>query len=324
MENYITRVLNVSATEFDPLALEIFRFQYENNILYRAFCDHLSVNPSRITSLKQIPFLPISFFKTHNIQTSFFTPEVIYESSGTTGVITSRHLVKSRNIYVQSFLKCFKRFYGEPSSYCIIGLLPSYLERQSSSLVTMVNELIKLSNNERSGFYLSDTKKLHNTLLKNEDDGRPTLLIGVTFALIDFAEHFPMNLKHTIIMETGGMKGRRAEITRTEVHELLKKQFGIHQVHSEYGMTELLSQAYSPGDGIFETPPWMRIFLRATDDPFDLKVTNGAVNIIDLANIYSCAFIATDDTGILQQDGRFNITGRLDNSDIRGCALMAL
>jgi hypothetical protein len=324
VENIIDRVFNADDSAFDKLALDIFKFQYQNNPLYQAFCNSLSVNPSTINSIEQIPFLPINFFKTHSIKTTSFNPEVIYESSGTTGETPSRHLVKNRNIYVQSFLKCFSHFYGEPSSYCIIGLLPSYLERQSSSLVDMVNALVNLSKHERSGFYLYDTGKLRATLLKNEAEGQRTLLIGVTYALIDFAEQFPMKLKHTIVMETGGMKGRKAEITRAEVHDILKKQLGIHNVHSEYGMTELLSQAYSHGDGIFETPPWMKILLRATDDPFDLFVTNGAVNIIDLANVYSCAFIATDDTGVRRDKNKFEITGRLDSSDIRGCSLMAL
>lgn len=324
VENIINRVFNVSHYDFDILAIEIFRFQYQHNSLYKAFCESLFVNPATVNSIEQIPFLPISFFKTHSIKTTAFTPEVIYESSGTTGDIPSRHMVKSRYVYKQSFIKGFSHFYGEPSSYCIIGLLPSYLERQSSSLVDMVNDLVNLSKHERSGFYLNDTQKLHDTILKNEDEYQPTLLIGVTYALLDFAEQFPMELKHTIVMETGGMKGRKAEVTRAEVHDILKKQLGIPNVHSEYGMTELLSQAYSSGEGIFETPPWMKILLRATDDPFDLVVTNGAVNIIDLANLYSCAFIATDDTGLRRDKNKFEITGRLDNSDIRGCSLMSL
>ncbi|MEO6406913.1 MAG: acyl transferase [Ferruginibacter sp.] len=323
-ENIIERIFDVTTDNFDALCIEIFNYQYQQNNLYNTFCKALSVNPSTINKIEQIPFLPIGFFKSHEIKSTEFVPQLVFESSGTTGTIPSRHLVKEKEIYIKNFRKAFSHFYGDPQSYSIIGLLPSYLERQTSSLVYMVNDLVKLSGHRRSGFYLYEFEKLQDTILQNEAEGQTTLLIGVTYALLDFAEKFPMQLNHTIVMETGGMKGRKEEMTREAVHTKLKQQLGLNEVHSEYGMTELLSQAYSTKDGIFETPSWMKILLRATDDPFDFSVTTGAINIIDLANIHSCSFIATDDIGTHNATGKFEIRGRLDNSDIRGCSLMAL
>jgi phenylacetate-coenzyme A ligase PaaK-like adenylate-forming protein len=325
-------VFKTSADSFENNTLAVFNFQYEHNKVYRQFCDLLKVIPGKIDSIKKIPFLPIQFFKTKNIGKDAGAAEVIFESSGTTGSVNSRHFVKEVAVYEESFLKGFDIFYGDVSQYSIIGLLPSYLERSNSSLVYMVNRLIKESTDESSGFYLHDLEKLHRQLIINEEAGKKTLLIGVTYALLDFAEQVSMKLKNTIVMETGGMKGRRQEITREEAHDILKQRLGIDVVHSEYGMTELLSQAYSNGNGIFNCPPWMKILIRAEDDPFEIitaedlrnKYKAGAINIIDLANINSCAFIATDDVGKLYPDGSFNIIGRLDNSDIRGCGLMLL
>ena len=333
------RILNIKEELFtsanaawQDVALNIFSIQHELNPLYRQYCDILNITRADVNTIEQIPFLPISFFKTHSVKTGEFQPELIFESSGTTGSVNSKHFVKDKLVYEESFLRGFKKFYGNPEDYCIIGLLPSYLERGNSSLVYMVNDLIKRSKHKASGFYLYEYEKLQQTILQNEAAAQKTLLIGVTYALIDFAEQFPMPLKHCIIMETGGMKGRREELTRAEVHNILKKQFQTNSIHSEYGMTELLSQAYSNGNGIFKTSDSMKVLLRAEDDPFDVTATvpqektfiTGAINIIDLANIYSCSFIATDDMGKLYTEGSFEILGRLDNSDIRGCGLMVL
>lgn len=273
--------------------------------------------------------MPIQFFKTHQIKTTAFNALQVFESSGTTQFTPSRHFVKDAGIYTQSFSKAFAQFYGNPSEWCIIGLLPSYLERQHSSLVVMVDELVKQSAHPQSGFYLYEQQKLADTLTALEKQQQKTLLIGVTFALLDFAEQYPMPLKHTTIMETGGMKGRRTEMTRREVHDILTAAFHVPEIHSEYGMTELLSQAYSKGNGIFSCPPWMKILIRDEEDPLNVytssaNTTRGAINVIDLANIYSCSFIATEDAGILHKNGNFEILGRIDNSDIRGCSLLAI
>lgn len=320
-------IFNINNTNFEDIALQIFQFQYNNNALYRDFCNSLHKNINNVMELTDIPFLPISFFKTHRIQTTNFTEEKTFESSGTTGSINSKHFVKDIGLYERSFIQHFTSFYGAAENYCILGLLPSYLERGNSSLVYMVDKLIALSNDNDSGFYLNNIAELHHKLIANEQKGKKTLLIGVTYALLDFAEQFPMPLKNTIIMETGGMKGRREELTRNEVHQQLCKAFDLQFIHSEYGMTELLSQAYSNGNGIFTCGSTMKVLLREEDDPLHIisntdKPTRGVINIIDLANIYSCSFIATDDAGKLYPDGGFEVLGRIDNSDIRGCSLM--
>lgn len=325
----IERIFDFNISEFDTKALEIFAFQYTHNAVYRRFSDLLRRSPSTVKTISQIPFLPVSFFKTHPIQSTHFTPEVIFESSGTTQTISSRHYVKDVSIYTKSFLKGFAHFYGNPNEWCIIGLLPSYLERQHSSLVMMADELIRQSQHECSGFYLYEHQRLAEQITRLEQQGQKTLLIGVTFALLDFAEKYPIPMKHTVVMETGGMKGRKTEMTRQEVHARLKEAFHLPAIHSEYGMTELLSQAYSKENGIFRTPPWMRILIRNEDDPLEILHPNtnrltGVVNIVDFANVYSCSFIATDDAGRLFSDGSFEILGRIDNSDIRGCSLMAV
>ena len=326
------RVFAASADNFNELALELFNYQYQNNEVYRQYCNLLKVRAGNINSPEKIPFLPISFFKSHIIKTTEFEPDIIFESSGTTKNISSKHYVKDISIYKKSFTTCFEKFYGPAKYKCILGLLPSYLEQKNSSLILMTEDLIKTSSNDLSGFYLYDHEKLHRTLMHNELLKMPTLLIGVTYALLDFAEKYPMQLRHTIVMETGGMKGRREEMTRQEVHIKLQTQLGVSLVHSEYGMTELLSQAYSKGDGIFHCPGWMKVLIREEDDPFEIvpaknvndKPITGVLNIIDLANMYSCCFIATDDVGKLHSNESFEVLGRMDNSDIRGCSLMVI
>ena len=324
------KIFSINKQEFEPVALEVFRFQYENNLVYRQFVDALQVDITRVESMHAIPFLPISFFKSHKVVSTEFVPDVVFESSGTTLSSSSRHYVKRLSQYKESFLKTWKIFYGNPGQVCIIGLLPSYLERKNSSLTLMVAELIALSQHPQSGFYLYEYDKLYAVLQELGKKGQKTILIGVTFGLLDFAEQYSLSLQHTVVMETGGMKGRRDELTRQQVHGFLQERLGVATVHSEYGMTELLSQAYSKGEGIFHCPPWMRVLLREEDDPLkvqdasDVFAYSGVINIIDLANIDSCAFIATDDVGRLYADGSFEVLGRMDNSDIRGCSLMVV
>lgn len=319
------KIFEAQGCDFNKLSLEAFQYQFRNNTVYNSYVKALGVNPAVVNSVLQIPFLPVSFFKSHSVKTGDFVAETVFESSGTTGSINSRHLVKDLLLYTESFSKGFELFYGPVTDWCIIGLLPSYLERENSSLVYMVNELIRQSADSRSGFYLTDFEKLSTVLKEAEARKQKTLLIGVTFALLDFAELSHLSLQHTVVMETGGMKGRRKEMIRAEVHDLLKKGFGISAVHSEYGMTELLSQAYSKGEGIFSAPPWMKVLARDEEDPLTVKETGaGVINIIDLANIHSCCFIATDDAGKVHRDGSFEVLGRMDGSDLRGCSLMVL
>ncbi|HEV2354914.1 MAG TPA: acyl transferase [Puia sp.] len=316
-------VFSLDEREFVPRALDIFRFQYAQNPLYRDFVRSLGAGPESVGRIEDIPFLPVGFFKTCSVRTSEFLPEITFESSGTTGQAQSRHPVKDLDVYKASYRSGFSFFYGPVEGWCIIGLLPAYLERSHSSLVFMVDDLIRLSAHPDSGFYLYDHERLLEVLQRLEAAGQKTLLIGVTFALLDFAEHHQLSLQHTIVMETGGMKGRRREVTREELHAVLRNQLGVPSVHAEYGMTELLSQAYSPGEGLFRCPPWMRVLVRSEDDPLEVaSAGNGLVNIIDLANIWSCAFLATDDIGRVRPDGGFEVLGRCDNSDVRGCSLM--
>ncbi|MFT3902219.1 MAG: acyl transferase [Niabella sp.] len=328
-QSFIHTIFSGQPFDFEEVALRLFAFQYEHNEIYRKYVQAIGVQPENVKNVNNIPFLPIRFFKTHDVTCGHFESQVVFESSGTTETINSRHLIKDTSIYETSFLQGFQRFFGNPEDWCIIGLLPSYLERNNSSLVYMVNRLIADSSHAQSGFYLHDFKALSHALQTLESQGQKTLLIGVTFALLDFAAMFPQPLQHTLIMETGGMKGRRKEMVREEVQDILKKAFQVNKIASEYGMTELLSQAYAYVDGLFQTPPWMRVLLRDEDDPLTLKIpgmqtTRGVINIVDLANIYSCAFIATDDLGAIYPDGRFTITGRRDYSDLRGCSLLAL
>lgn len=319
------KIFGVKEENFEALALEVFRFQAKNNPVYSDFLRALKVEPARVSKITEIPFLPVRFFKSNQIKTTQFTPQAIFESSGTSASVNSRHFVKDLLLYEESFTKGFELAYGPINQYCIIGLLPSYLERGDSSLVYMVDKLVQLSEHPQSGFYLSEYEQLAVVLQELEKRKQPALLIGVTFALLDFAEKHSFPLQHTIVMETGGMKGRRQEMIRPEVHEILKKAFNLSVVHSEYGMTELLSQAWSKGEGVFNCPPWMKILMRDEEDPFLIKSAgSGTINIIDLANIWSCSFIATDDVGKLNADGSFEVLGRVDGSDLRGCSLMTV
>lgn len=311
-------------SDFEKKVLEIFKFQFENNLVYRSFCDLLCKHPSEIKDLKDIPFLPIDFFKSHEIKISSKKTSKIFTSSGTTGSNLSKHYVTDLDLYEKSFMNCFKVFYGDINDYTILGLLPSYLERNNSSLVYMVNKMIEQSKFPESRFYLDEIDELKKTILKLEKEKRKTILIGVSYALLDLIEYHKFNLNHTIIMETGGMKGKRKELIKSELHKLLKNGFGVNNIHSEYGMTEILSQAYSKKNGLFSTPPWMKILIRDTEDPQSILplTKTGGINIIDLANINSCPFIATMDLGKLHENGQFEVLGRFDQSDIRGCNLM--
>lgn len=313
-------------TQFQDTAFKVFAFQFENNPVYRSFCDLLYKHPSEVRRLEDIPFLPISFFKSHEITTKSSATEIIFTSSGTTSSATSKHFVTDLNIYKKSYLKAFEHFYGNIEDYIVLGLLPSYLEREGSSLIYMVNDLIEKSKDSRSGFYLNQLDELAELLrVLDTTSSKKILLIGVSFALLDLIEKYQFSLKNTIIMETGGMKGRRKEMIREELHDRLKKGFGVSSIHSEYGMTELLSQAYSIGNGIFQCPPWMQVLVREPEDAFSfLKNKTGGINVIDLANLYSCSFIATQDLGKVYEDNTFEILGRFDYSDVRGCNLMVL
>ncbi len=322
-----SKIFNINSLEdFNAIALEVYQLQYKKNKIYQEFCNYLKRTPENVITLEDIPFLPIEFFKSKKIVSSNHTPQITFTSSGTTGSETSKHFVTDLAIYEESYLKGFTHFYGTISDYCILALLPSYLERQGSSLIYMVDDLIKKSNHPESGFYLNDTKSLTDKLVTLDKKGTKTLLIGVSFALLDLVENYNLTLEHTIIMETGGMKGRRKEMIREELHDILKTGFGVKTIHSEYGMTELLSQAYSNGNGIFETPPWMKILIRDTEDAlsYQSKGKTGGINVIDLANINSCSFIATQDLGKQLNTNSFEILGRFDHSDIRGCNLLVL
>ena len=313
-----------SKKEFEKITLKVFRHQYDNNTVYRDFCSFLKKDKQNVKSIKEIPFLPIQFFKSHEVLSSAEPIQETFTSSGTTGMVTSRHLVTDLNYYEQSFRMAFSQFYGNIEDYAVLALLPSYLEREGSSLIYMVEDLIEGSNNPDSGFYLHNYDELIKKLTALDNAGQNVLLIGVTYALLDLVEKQNFSLKNTIIMETGGMKGRRKEMIREELHEVLCNGFGVSKIHSEYGMTELLSQAYSLGDGVFECPPWMDVLIRDTEDALSYVDSGktGGINVIDLANINSCSFIATQDLGKKYANQSFEVLGRFDNSDIRGCNLM--
>jgi phenylacetate-coenzyme A ligase PaaK-like adenylate-forming protein len=320
-------IFNISSEkDFTEAALKIFKHQFENNKTYRSFCDLLYKHPSDVSIIEEIPFLPIQFFKQKKVLSNTDEIQEIFTSSGTTGSITSNHFVTDINLYKESYLKGFAHFYGDVKDYAILALLPNYLERNGSSLVFMVDDLIQKTNNPDSGFYLHNLDEIARKLISLENKGQKVLLIGVSFALLDLIEKHQFNLKNTLIMETGGMKGRRKELVREEFHTILKERFGVAEIHSEYGMTELLSQAYSKGKGIFETPPWMKILVRDTEDAMTILPSGktGGMNVIDLANYNSCSFIATQDLGKMNKNNTFEIIGRFDNSDIRGCNLMVL
>ena len=320
-------IFNIQSEEdFKEVALSVFKHQFKNNKVYRSFCDLLYIHPSDVSKVEEIPFLPIQFFKSREVISSLEKPQEIFTSSGTTGSITSKHYVTDINLYKESYSKGFTHFYGDIEEYTVLALLPNYLERKGSSLVFMVDDLIRKSKNSESGFYLNNLEELAQKLTELDKNGQKTLLIGVSFALLDLVEMQQFNLKNTIIMETGGMKGRRKELIREELHQILQKGFGVHKIHSEYGMTELLSQGYSKGNGVFETPPWMKILTRDTEDALTIQQIGktGGINVIDLANYNSCSFIATQDLGKVHKNNTFEIIGRFDNSDIRGCNLMVL
>jgi len=320
-------IFNIQTPEdFQQVALAVFKHQFKNNKVYRSFCDLLYVHPSDVRSVEEIPLLPIQFFKSKKILSSLEEVKETFTSSGTTGTLKSKHFVTDINLYRESYQKGFAHFYGNIEDYVILALLPNYLERKGSSLVYMVEDFIQKTKNPESGFYLNNIEELVKKLTALDKKGQKTLLIGVSFALLDVVEMQQFNLKNTLIMETGGMKGRRKELVREELHQLLQDGFGVTKIHSEYGMTELLSQGYSNGNGVFETPPWMKVLARDTEDALTIHKAGktGGINVIDLANYNSCSFIATQDLGKVHKKGTFEIIGRFDNSDIRGCNLMVL
>ncbi len=307
---------DLTPADFTQKSSQLSHWQAQNNPVYKEWIE--------LAKLSGIPFLPISFFKTHDVFIGD-RPTIHFESSGTTSDVVSKHRVAKIDLYEQSFNQCFKLFYGDITEYCIIGLLPSYLERGHSSLVYMVDHLIKQSVHPLSGFYLNEFEQLDKVLKELESKNQKTILIGVSFALMDFADAFPQQLRNTIVMETGGMKGRRVELIKSELHEYLKERLGVDHIHSEYGMTELLSQAYSDKEGLFKCPPWMKVLVSDEEDPTQLRTSGrGILHVIDLANIYSCAFIATQDIAELYEDGSFKVLGRSDNSDRRGCSLLVV
>ena len=314
------------AIDFRTCAMQIFRHQFNTNSVYRSFCDLLYANPGDVKEVEEIPFLPIDFFKSHQILSSKDAVQKIFTSSGTAGNSISKHLVTDLSWYRRSFLMGFNHFYGAIKEYTILALLPNYLEREGSSLVYMVSELIHQSEKPESGFYLNNLKALSKKLTELDNKGEKVLLIGVSFALLDLVEKQSFQLHHSLVMETGGMKGRRKEMTRMELHSILCDGFGLSTIHSEYGMTELLSQAYSKGEGVFTCPPWMKVVSRDAQDPLSVLKSNkaGGLNIIDLANYNSCAFIATQDLGKVNNDGSFEVLGRFDDSDTRGCNLLVI
>jgi phenylacetate-coenzyme A ligase PaaK-like adenylate-forming protein len=325
-EHLQKRIFNIKSTgEFRECALELFNYQFNNNVVYRDFITSLGKVPSEIRTPDEIPFIPVEFFRNHKILTGDRQVEMIFESSGTTGVIPGKHFVNDLKLYEESFLKSFSLFYGQPEEYLIAALLPSYTEREGSSLVYMADHLIKRSKFAKSGFYRDNTAELIRIIEQEREKDTKILLLGVSFALLDMAEKLSPDLSGVIVMETGGMKGRRKELTRPELHSILKEKFNVTEIHSEYGMTELMSQAYSKGEGVFFCPPWMKIVIRDPQDPLTYYTEpdqTGGINIIDLANINSCSFIATGDLGKVHKDAGFEVLGRFDNSDIRGCNLM--
>jgi len=329
--NSIPDIFTISSQkQFEKIALKVFRFQYENNLVYREFCDFLKTDVQKVKSLEQIPFLPIQFFKSHQVvsnDSGALGPiQEIFTSSGTTGMVTSKHFVTDVSLYEESYRQGFSQFYGNIEDYVVLALLPSYLEREGSSLIYMVEDLIQMTNNPESGFYLHNHKELIEKMTRLDNSGQNVILIGVTYALLDLIEKHPFQLQNTIIMETGGMKGKRKEMIREELHEQLCQGFGVTAIHSEYGMTELLSQAYSLGNGLFECSSWMQILVRDTEDALTYVSAGktGGINVIDLANINSCSFIATQDLGKKNPNNSFEVLGRFDNSDIRGCNLMVI
>jgi phenylacetate-coenzyme A ligase PaaK-like adenylate-forming protein len=323
-ENYFSKILSIKGQEdFQTVALAVFHYQFEKNLIYQQFATSVKRTPDNVREISDIPFLPIEFFKSHKVVAGHGDAQKIFTSSGTTGIETSKHYVYDISLYENVFTNIFEKFYGKISDYTLLALLPSYLERAGSSLIYMAEKLINVTGSADSGFYLHDIEKLFGALQRLQQQKRKTILLGVTYALLDFVAVHQINFHELIVMETGGMKGRRKEMLREEVHQKLCKGFGVTSIHSEYGMTELLSQAYSNGNGIFETPAWMRIVIRDPYDPFvNILQGNGGINIIDLANIDSCAFIATQDIGRIFSGHKFEVLGRFDFSELRGCNLL--
>ncbi|HEY8936503.1 MAG TPA: acyl transferase [Cyclobacteriaceae bacterium] len=321
--DFESQIYTVNDSVFEDIALSLFRFQVNNNSIYRQYIQNLGIDSLTINSVDQIPFLPISFFKNQTVKTGDWVAETIFTSSGTTGLTTSTRYVKNLEFYLNHSEECFKYFFGDLTGYHFLGYLPSYLERSNSSLVAMIDRFIKKSKSEYSGFYLHDTDKLIKDLETLKNSSRKTILWGVSFALLDLIEKFQIDLSHCMIFETGGMKGRRKELTRQELHSQLTKAFNVNAIYSEYGMTELFSQAYSKSDN-FVCPPWMKIMTREITDPRNVGLVNetGAINVIDLSNIDAVAFIETEDIGRVKPDGSFEVLGRMDNSDVRGCNLL--
>ncbi len=319
-------ILNLRPGDFEQYSIQLFNHQFNNNILYQQYCNAINIHPSSVRSINQIPFLPISFFKTHEVKTGDWQqPELRFESSGTTGETTSKHLIKNATLYDDSLFHGFHQFYGAPDQYAFLALLPSYLERKNASLVYMAQKLMEKSGHPDNGFYINEWDVLNEKLKKLIERKEKTILLGVTFALLDFAAEYPTPLANVIVMETGGMKGRREEWTRKQVHDYLKQQWQLSAIHSEYGMTELLSQAYAASDGVYTCADTMKVLIRDINDPFDISGSGtGCINIIDLANIDSCAFIATEDIGTVHANGTFEIAGRMDHTALRGCSLMAV
>lgn len=326
IERYCNDIFAIkTAADFERLSLQAFYFQYTSNPVYRRYCDLLCIDAAAVNYIDDVPFMPVEFFKSHKLLCDGRDAEVVFTSSSTTGAVPSSHYVADANLYRKAFLAGFRQFYGEPSDFCILGLLPAYLERSGSSLVYMVDELVKLSGKGNSGFFLHNHDELYDTICKLEAKSEKYILIGVSFALLDFAEKYRLQMKNGIVMETGGMKGRRKEMVRSELHSVLKDAFGVPSIHSEYGMTELLSQAYSYGNGIYKCSSTMKVLVREPNDPLSVHASgSGAINVVDLANIYSCSFLQTSDLGQIFEDGTFSVSGRFDSADVRGCNLMVL
>lgn len=324
LKDYKNKIFFENIKNFNELALELFKFQAETNKIYKRYIQYLCLNPADIKRIEDIPFLPVQFFKEHKILCEGVDYQTIFESSGTSNLNPSKHFISDVEIYKKSLHKSFELFFGNINDYIILALLPSYLESKNSSLIFMVKELIKASNDNRSGFYLYNYKDLYSLINSLSKGKKKIFLLGVSFALLEFAQKYNVDMHNSVVMETGGMKGRGKELPREELHKILCKSFNKKEIQSEYGMTELLSQSYSMGKGIFKSPPWKKILIRNIYDPFEMLEANksGGINVIDLANITSCAFIETSDIGVLQENNTFKVLGRIDNSDIRGCNLM--
>ena len=325
IEGFKEKVFSVDSLDFDVFAMELFRFQAKNSNVFRKYIEEVGIDPENVKDFSQIPFIPVELFKSQAVKTARWEPVTVFESSGTTGRNTSHHYIEDLEFYRSVTLEGFKHFYGEIQNYTIMALLPSYLERGNSSLVVMIEYFIRNSGNPGSGFYLDNPEEMINNIKSLKNDNK-VLLFGATFALLDLAEKGKIDLNEVIIMETGGMKGRREEMIREEVHSILTQQFNVDSVHSEYGMTEMMSQAYSSGKGLFHCPPWMKVVIRDLYDPFRIQPAGvtGGINIIDLSNVHSCSFIETQDIGRKMDDNGFEILGRMDNSDVRGCNLLVI